>query len=342
MNEVAIKKMLNRAICILILAIATRMACSAALAQGCVETAEAYRRAWESCTPIACVSPKLYSTIAVGSPGDVKTPYPKGFHWAWSNGFENLEKYAQWRLKQCRQPASGGTVTRDILLYVGFSPQSIVAGQVYTLLVMDLSQDASLFVPSIEGWAKAFQSAFDLKLPLETQKRLTLNLSGSQLNESRPAIPVSPTSNFSRITGCSAVSAALCSDAPLTLCQPDYRMAADAIKAFLPYNPSPNATTRNCVDAFKRYVGGRAATPAEARALLVYCQDVNPCNSGLGLGFNPSYPGPYGVLLQHFTGREYVFLNQPVEALKAAKIALPPPSGPSNNNPPRGSRIDVE
>ncbi len=327
--------MISRAIYILILAVAIRMSGSAAFAQGCVETAEAYRNAWESCTPVACVSPKLYSTIAVGSPGDVTTPYPKGFQWAWSNGFENLEKYAQWRLRQCRHSASGGTVTRDILLYVGFSPQSIVAGQAYTLLVMDLSQDASLFVPSIEGWAKAFQSVFDLRLPLETQKRLTLSLSGSQLNQSDPANPVSPTSNFSRITGCSAASAALCSDAPLTLCAPDYRMAANAIKAFLPYNPSPKATTRNCADAFKKYVGDRAATPAEARALLVYCQDVNPCNSGLGLGFNPSYPGPGGALLQHFTGREYVFLNQTVEALKAAKIALSPPNFPPENSPGR-------
>lgn len=326
MNEIVIGKTISRAFCILILAVAAKLCGSAALAQVCVETPEAYRRFWESCTPIACVSPKLYSTIAVGSPGDVTNPYPKGFQWAWSNGFENLEKYALWRQKQCRNPALGGTLTREILLYVGFSPQSIVAGQTYTLLVMDLSQDASLFVPTIEGWARAFQSAFSLNLPLETQKRLTLSLTGSQLNQTDPANPVSPTSNFSRITGCSAVSAALCSDAPLTLCQPDYRRAADAIKAFLPYNPSPNATTRNCADAFKRYVGDRPATPAEARAMLVYCQDVNPCNSGLGLGFNPSFPAPGGALLQHFTGREYVFLNQTVEALKASKIVLSPPN----------------
>jgi len=318
-------KMLNRAICLLILAIATGTNGAAALAQDCVETAEEYRNAWEGCAPVACVSPKLYATIAVGAPADVTNPYPKGFQWAWSNGFENLEKYAQWRLRQCRQPAADGTVTRDILLYVGFSPQSIVAGQAYTLLVMDLSQDASLFIPSIEGWARAFQSAFDLKLPLETQKRLTLSLGESELSESDPANPVNPTSNFARITGCSAASAALCSDAPLTLCQPDYREAADAIKQYLPYNSSPDATTRYCADAFKKYVGDRVATPAEARALLVYCQDVNPCNSGLGLGFNPSYPGPGGALLQHFTGREYVFLNRTVETLKAAKIALSPP-----------------
>lgn len=334
-------KTLRRVICLLIFAIGPGACGGAALAQDCVETPEEYRHAWESCAPVACVSRKLYATIAVGAPADVTNPYPKGFQWAWSNGFENLEKYAQWRLKQCQKPDSGATVTRDILLYVGFSPQSIVAGQAYTLLVMDLSDDPSLFVPSIEGWARAFQSAFDLKLPLETQKRLTLSLSESQLSESDPANPVNPTSNFARISGCSAASAALCSDAPLTLCQSDYRQAADAIKQYLPYNPSPNATTRNCADAFKKYVGDRRATPAEARALLVYCQDVNPCNSGLGLGFNPSYPSTGGALLQHFTGREYVFLNRTVEALKAATIALQPPN-PIHDSSSRRSHGDVE
>ena len=40
----------------------------------------------------------------------------------------------------------------------------------------------------------------------------------------------------------------------------------------------------------------------------------------------PSFPAPGGALLQHFTGREYVFLNQTVEALKASKIVLSPPN----------------
>ena len=70
---------------------------------------------------------------------------------------------------------------------------------------------------------------------------------------------------------------------------------------------------------------GRPVNAAETRALLRYCQDVNPCNSGLGLGFNPAYPPGGGTLLEHFTGREYVLFNQSLKELGAALIALTPP-----------------
>jgi hypothetical protein len=307
--------------------------------QKCVETAAEYRDAWDRCAPIACVSPRLYSTIAVGTPEQTLTPYPRGFKWAWTNGYENLKKYADWRLNQCRSGAtdrylSGGDVTRNILLYVGFSPASIIPGQPYTLLVMDLSQDASRFVPTAEGWFDAFQDVYDVRIPLDAQKMLTLNLEPGQASAKDPSIPVSPTRNFVRITGCDARSAAKCSDAPITACRSDYLGAARALREFLPYNPLPRGTTDNCVHAFKKYLArkGAPATPAEARAMLLYCQDVNPCNSGLGLGFNPSYPGAAApdsaageALLGHFTGREFVFLNQTLDKLRAAKIRLSPP-----------------
>lgn len=301
--------------------------------QVCVATPAQYKDAWEKCAPIACVGPNLYSTIAVGAPDQIQTPYPRGFKWAWSNGYENLKKYADWHMQQCRQSPNSGwhmtprDVTRNILLYVGFGPSSIVRGQSYTLLVMDLGQDTSRFVPTAEGWFNAFQGVYNVKVPPETQKVFTLNLKNDQLNQADPAIPVNPTRNFVRITGCNATSAAACSDSPLSACKSDYRDMANAIKAFLPYNPSSAATTDNCVAHFQSYLADkhRPATPAEVRAMLVYCQDVNPCNSQLGLGFNPSYPNAGGSVYRHFTGREYVFLNQQVERLGAAKVPLAPP-----------------
>jgi|GEM_PF-6689822 len=344
MNHVAARSAFARFLAIAALAVlAGQVRAGPALnapAGKCIETPAEYRDAWNACAPMACISPKLYSTIAVGTPGAVRTPYPRGFNWAWTNGYENLKKYATWRQSQCRQAGlgqvfTGADVTRNILLYVGFSPASIVPGQAYTLLVMDLSADASRFVPTAQGWVNAFEDAFGLNIPIETQKALTLNLEDSQATASDPSIPVSPTRNFVRITGCDARSAAKCTDAPISACRSDYFNAAQALRSFLPYNPSPNATTRNCVQAFKNYVTrkGAPATPAEVRAMLLYCQDVNPCNSGLGLGFNPSYPGAATPrpgqlgepLLAHFTGREFVFLNQTLDRLQSAKISLTPP-----------------
>lgn len=50
---------------------------------------------------------------------------------------------------------------------------------------------------------------------------------------------------------------------------------------------------------------------------------MNPCNSGLGLGFNPAYPPGGGTLAKHFTGREYVLINASRKKLGAALIGLP-------------------
>jgi hypothetical protein len=81
------------------------------------------------------------------------------------------------------------------------------------------------------------------------------------------------------------------------------------------------------VNAFKTYMSGlgRPVNAAETRALLRYCQVVNPCNSGLGLGFNPAHPPTGGTLAEHFTGREYVLVNESLKKLGAALIELPPP-----------------
>src|SRR5262249_17253948 len=93
-----------------------------------------------------------------------------------------------------------------------------------------------------------------------------------------------------------------------------------------PESDRGNGSTADCANAFKTYVSsfGRPVNAAETRALLPYCQDVNPCNSGLGLGFNPAYPSGGGTLAEHLTGREYVLINESLKELGAAPIGLPP------------------
>src|SRR5262249_60011672 len=93
-------------------------------------------------------------------------------------------------------------------------------GAPYTLSIMDLGHNESLLVPSFEAWFLAFEKAFGLVIPLDTQKDLTLDLR----NHSND-----PTKKFASITGCSAQSAAQCTDQPLAACSAPYRDAANIL-----------------------------------------------------------------------------------------------------------------
>jgi hypothetical protein len=286
-----------------------------------VTTAAQYKQAFDTCQPVACVDDDLYGVIGFGTPAEQTSIYPSGFRWAWVSGSENLKRYADWRLQACRGGIPQADVTRNILLYVGFGEGDIISGQPYTLSVMDLGDERSLFVPTPASWVKAFQQAFGLNVPLASQKQLTLGLSSPT---SAPATaPVDPTQTFANLTGCSAASAAMCTDAPLDQCSPGYRAAATRLQDKSPY--VEGNTTASCVAEFKSYLAGRDPTAAETRAMLRYCEDVNPCNSGLGYGFNPAFPNRTAGLLEHFTGPEFVLRNQSLNGLGAAKIALTTP-----------------
>jgi hypothetical protein len=283
---------------------------------GCVAIPADYAAAFNSCKPISCVASNLYGVIGSGTPSQQTSVYPSDFYWGWVDGAEGLQQYAEWQLQSCLGTLSKSEVTHRILLWVGFGESDITKGAPYTLSVMDLGHNESLLVPSFEAWFLAFEKAFGLVTPLDAQKDLTLDLQ----NDSND-----PTKKFASTTGCSVESAAQCTDQPLAACSAPYRNAANIL-----INQSPiegTGSTADCANAFKTYMSslGRPVNAAETRALLRYCQDVNPCNSGLGLGFNPAYPPSGGTLAEHFTGREYVLINEPLRELGAALIALSPP-----------------
>jgi hypothetical protein len=276
--------------------------------------------AFQACVPITCVSSKLYATTLVGDPGAQPDIYPSGFHWAWTVGSETLQTFADWHLPVCQDPATGPTVSNNVLLYVGFSQSYIdsgVRGQQLSLAVMDLSQDPSLFVPTPASWFEAFKRDFGLQIPLEAQKSLTLGRSGSA---GPNHVPLDPNQTFVNITGCSLQGARTCSDAPLTACSASYGAMAQTLAPFSPYGDS---TTAQCVAAFKDQLGGRPADAAETRALLYYCQDVNACNTGMGYGFNPTFPSAGGPVTSHFTGPEFVLLNKSRNSVGAVLTPLP-------------------
>ena len=283
----------------------------------CITTPAQYKAAFDGCVPVACVAQNLYGVIGEGKIEQQNTIYPAGYYWAWVVGAESLKQYADWRRQVCRGELGSPEVTRRMLLFAGFGEKEIRAGVPYTLSVMDLGHDQTLFVPTWEQWFLAFEQAFHLVIPLEAQKALTLDLGHHTARD--------PTRRFAEISGCSQSSAAQCSDEPLSSCAADYLGVASALKSHSPIDGT--GSTENCVDAFKIYLAsiGRSADAAEARALLRYCQDANPCNSGLGLGFNPAYPKLGGVESAHFTGREFIVRNRALRDLGAVFVGLEPP-----------------
>ena len=68
---------------------------------------------------------------------------------------------------------------------------------------------------------------------------------------------------------------------------------------------------------------GRPADAAQTRAMLYYCQDVNACNTGLGYGFNPTYPRQGGAAVTHYTGPEFVVRNRSLASAGAVLTPLP-------------------
>jgi len=170
----------------------------------CIATPADYAKAFNSCQPVSCVAPNLYGVIGSGTPWRQTSVYPPKFYWGWVDGAEGLEQYVDWQLQSCQGTLAKSEVTHLILLWVGFGESDITKGP-YTLSVMDLGHDPGLLVPSFEAWFLAFERAFDLVIPLDAQKDLTLDLR----NQSHD-----PTKQFASITGCSEQSAAQCCCGP--------------------------------------------------------------------------------------------------------------------------------
>jgi hypothetical protein len=187
----------------------------------CITTPAQYQAAFNSCKAVSCVAPTLYGVIGAGTPSQQTSVYPPGFYWGWVGGAESLKQYEDWRLQSCQGTLTESEVTHRILLWVGFGEGDITRGAPYTLSIMELGENKSLIVPSFEQWFLAFEKAFDLVIPLDAQKNLTLDPHGQASRD--------PTQQFASITGCSATSAAQCTDQPLAACSAAYRNTADIL-----------------------------------------------------------------------------------------------------------------
>jgi hypothetical protein len=286
----------------------------------CIRSAADYVAAFTGCQPIQCVGDNLYGVIHGGTPAKQTDIYSPNYYWAWVSGYQNLTRYAAWQTEACQGKITGSTVTKNILLYVGYGPSEITPSAPYTLAVMDLSNQPTLAVPSFEHWFTLFESTFNLVIPLTIQKDLILHLDE---RSAQKMVPLDPTVQFADVTGCSLQSAMACSDQPLSSCSVNYSSVASVLAA---HSPSEGTgTTEQCITAFRQQTQQTGKlNPAGVRALLSYCQGVNPCNTGVGLGYNDAFPAPGGPAASHFTGTEYILRNQPLSSVGAAFIALQP------------------
>lgn len=319
-----------------------------------INTVLAYQNAWnglgQKCTTFK-VAKNLYGSItfldninqATGSaPVYI---YPSGFQFAWIAGSENLENYLFWRY---RYGETAGLSVR-INSYAGL-PDSSVRGQDNIFLaVMDYSIEDTgiinpeIYIPTASFWFNKLRNLYDITVPLEIQKTFALNDPFLAMSTADTSVPIDPIKNFMAMTGTKLKNpdGNKC-DIDNYQCPPiSHRnindqscRAWETVKNVLAeYNPylitqTNQTNTASCAKAFNTYLNGRNPTAPEYRAMINICQDVNPCNTFLGFGFNPSYTDDQkNIYSVRFTGTEYIVPNinkqNMIKANKATFIKLP-------------------
>ena len=305
-----------------------------------IETPADYKRAVQSFEAPAehCISPNLYVTSLQGG----SKLYPEGFAYAWANSSTNAHRYLELNQKwgQSNDPSVMIKMITAIESYIGFPvappdgpyPQwgPYPGGSSLQVAVYTLPEAAPAQVPSFESWFKILETEFQVFIPLELGKLMI-----------EPYTTMSPDQTvvdlFTELTGCQEGTGQ-----PAT-CDPDVREALAAAGS-CKVAPGCSLHTKECFQNFDEgYLAPHLAqgTPFEElrgplRAILAYCQDANPYNTGLGLGFNTALnpfvpqPAPQSVS-ERYTGREFILNNlslegqDPSETVAAYEIVTFPP-----------------
>ena len=308
-----------------------------------ITTVTDYQKAWNGlgtqCSEFK-VAKNLYGSIAFLTKDEAvaNTPvyiYPKGFQFAWVAGSENLERYLLWRHKYGDKPELSIQINR----YAGL-PDSLVIGRtdIY-LTVIDYSiGDTSvinpeIFVPTAAFWFNKFRNLYDITAPLEVQKTLAFNDPNFAMSTPYTMVPIDPVKNYTAITGailkspdankcyisnyqCLSISHRTVNDQNCRA----WQTVKNGLSIYDPYDAG--STTAACAKAFNNYLNGRIPTASEYRAMINICQDVNPCNTFQGFGYNPSYSEPLNSnYSEHFTGTEFIVPNNDLQNMyKANKV----------------------
>ena len=305
-----------------------------------------------------CISPDLYVTAGAFVPES--NLYADTFQYAWGNGSTNAHRYLEMNKKwgQSNDPATMIKLITAIQSFIGFPitiPQdyptkvgpdgdspSPVSLAVYQLPLTQVAR-----VPSFEAWFKALERDFRMVIPLELGKLMIEPY--TTMSKNQDVVDV-----FTTMTGCEGSggtypergwpSSATGDDgAPNATCHADvftalHETANSQGTACKVGSQNCGLTTQDCFTNFnKNYLAPALVNntnPRELigplRAALAFCQDANPFNTGLGLGYNTA-ANPFACtsyakqsVSDRYTGREFIVPNDLLSTLNVSLVDIPP------------------
>ena len=317
--------------------------------------------------PENCISPDLYVTAFADPKANLYAP-EFSYAWANSstNAARYLQMNQKWGQVD-GSDLSVAKMVMGIQSYIGFPitvapalpktnypykiPSSPLAVAVYLL-----PDGAKAQVPSFETWFKILETDFDVFVPLELQQRMIEPY--TRMSKNQDVVYV-----FTDLTGCEAVPTPGQSPnavypeknwpstgpdetkgAPNKTCNTEVETALNATGSpacKVGYNnfedPPCELTTQECFTNFNNnYFAPALANNTDygqlvgpLRAALAFCQDANPFNTGLGLGYNTaanpfsSKPWDKQTVSDRYTGREFIVKNFETKNLDIAFIYFP-------------------
>ena len=310
--------------------------------------------------PEYCISPKLFTTSLQGG----SRLYPEDFDYAWANSSTNAHRYLELN-KRWGQSGDGPTLIKmltGIQSFIGFgitapsSPDDWHPGsQSMQIAVYTLPKKIWAQVPAFENWARVAEIDYDIVVPAELGEMMI-----EPYTTMRPEQSVVDV--FTDLTGCDGegtypyrtwpivydmqVRDGVLFTIPSNTCDAEVRaaMLAGSTCKVGSSNGTVDCqtTSEECFIGFRdRYYSQRLGNlrPQDTledlvgplRAALSYCQDANPFNTGVGLGFNTAAnpfsrkPWAEQTVSDRYTGREFIVPNLRLKDLASHKIVTFPP-----------------
>lgn len=293
-------------------------------------------------TPEHCISPNLYVTSLQGG----EKLYPEEYEYAWANSSTNANRYLEINRKwgQSNNPSILIKMLTAIDSFIGFpiyEQPNLAKDQVGSLILAayTLPDDVNAQVPSFESWFKILETEFDVFVPLELGQLMIEPYTNLSNNENVVDV-------FTRMTGCVGSGEYPDRSWPSTAnprsCDPEVQMALDfkvqldtgLVQACKVGSTDCKISSKQCFQGFNNnYLAPHLAQHMDysvlvgpLRAALAFCQDVNPFNTGVGLGFNTSAnpfactPWAEQSVSDRYTGREFILRNTRLTDLPELEI----------------------
>mmetsp|Transcript_126516 Transcript_126516/g.393813 ORF Transcript_126516/g.393813 Transcript_126516/m.393813 type:complete len:364 (+) Transcript_126516:104-1195(+) len=245
---------------------------------------------------IDCVSADIYASVIYGGCND-EYLYPQTADKAWVFGKADLELMLDYQGTWGATEPGKATAAADVL--VGFGPPALAdAITDQCMAVFTLPPTLAPTVPTFVYWF-SYLAKSNYIIPYLVVKGITYAYSSTKSKKGLLSI-------FEKMTGCSAKELRKSGD--LKGCRKPVKKVMQALDNVRQQGP-------NCVNVFFTQDGWSIADWGAVRMMLNYCFDVNPWNTGIGLGWN-TYPNPSICKKPSeqngndlYTGEEYVIPN---------------------------------